>query len=186
MSDDIWRDRRDDDDFSEFGSLFDDAEPTQNIDETSGPSSPRREPDDEPLSFGDEGTGALPHWTEPPTGEIPRFDTDAVAETDHDDEELDVWSSFSSEAPVWKDDPTPMGEVEPPVPPPAEPPRRVTGEHRRVTGEHRRVTGEQDRVAREAGHDVSPPGQSPTSRSARWMKSVMVVRKTNASSSNHR
>ena len=30
MSDESWRSRRDDD-FSEFGSLFDDAEPTQNL-----------------------------------------------------------------------------------------------------------------------------------------------------------
>ena len=29
MSDDMWRERRDRDDFSEYGSLFDDAEPTQ-------------------------------------------------------------------------------------------------------------------------------------------------------------
>jgi len=165
MSDDIWRDRRDDDDFSEFGSLFDDAEPTQNIDETSGPSSPRREPDDEPLSFGDEGTGALPHWTEPPTGEIPRFDTDAVAEPDHDDEELDVWSSFSSDAPIWKDetpiespadpsgelpvDPRPTGRYDVASGAPSGQHRRVTGEQRRVTGEQRRVTGESEVVERE-------------------------------------
>ena len=36
MSDDMWRERRDRDDFSEYGSLFDDAEPTQNIDEVRG------------------------------------------------------------------------------------------------------------------------------------------------------
>jgi len=36
MSDDMWRERRDRDDFSEYGSLFDDAEPTQNIDEVAG------------------------------------------------------------------------------------------------------------------------------------------------------
>ena len=70
MSDDIWRDRRDDDDFSEFGSLFDDAEPTQNLDEvTDGDPS-----DGERLSFGGDESGSLPHWTEPPTGEVPVFE----------------------------------------------------------------------------------------------------------------
>ena len=55
MSDDIWRDRRDDDDFSEFGSLFDDAEPTQNVDEvTDGDPS-----DGERLSFGGDESGTL-------------------------------------------------------------------------------------------------------------------------------
>ena len=99
MSDDIWRDRRDDDDFSEFGSLFDEAAPTESIPET-----PAAAHGDENLNFSDDGSGPLPHWTEPATGEIPRFDTgeqgstDADHEGDHED--LDVWSSFSSESPV--------------------------------------------------------------------------------------
>ncbi len=152
MSDDIWRDRRDDDDFSEFGSLFDDAEPTQNIAEVA--STPAAQADDEDgLSFDDSAAGALPHWTEPPTGEIPRFDGAAAAEqgsnqdVDHDD--VDVWSSFSSESPVWKDD-------EPVEAAPLEGDtgrtgrtRRVTDQHERVSGQHRRVTGESEAVRRE-------------------------------------
>jgi phosphatidate cytidylyltransferase len=153
MSDDIWRDRRDDDDFSEFGSLFDDAEQTQNLppvgssDASSG---------DEPIHLDDGETGALPHWTEPPTGEIPQFDAtkdDAAAgASESDDEELDVWSSFSSEAPVWKDD-TSVDEV--PADPSGELPaqRRSTDRHDVVdgppSGRQRRVSGESDAVAAE-------------------------------------
>ena len=159
MSDDIWRDRRDDDDFSEFGSLFDDAEPTQNIDEVGA---------DEGLSFGDGESGSLPHWTEPATGEVPRFDGAAAA---HDDDpDLDVWSSFSSDAPVWKDD-TPAADLPPTapvdqdaptgrhdaVPPAASPPRRPTGEHEMVTEPHQRVSGQQPRVS---GQHTRVTGQS--------------------------
>ncbi len=62
MSDDIWR-ARDRDDEDDFGPpLFADA------DETTDPNGG----DSERLSFGAD-TGSLPHWTEPPTGEIPRL-----------------------------------------------------------------------------------------------------------------
>jgi phosphatidate cytidylyltransferase len=53
------------------------------------------------LSFGDDATGPLPHWTEPPTGEIPKID--AVRAADVGADELDVWSTFTSESPVWKE-----------------------------------------------------------------------------------
>jgi len=64
------------------------------------------EPDDESdgLSFGASDTGPLPHWTEPPTGEMPRtLATSAPADPSDD---LDVWSSFAGKAPVWRDDET--------------------------------------------------------------------------------
>ena len=99
MSDDMWRERRDRDDFSEYGSLFDDAEPTQNIDEVRS----KKAKEAEAISFGASDTGNLPHWTDPPTGEVPRLDVDDAAAVG-EDEELDVWSSFSSESPVWQDD----------------------------------------------------------------------------------
>ncbi len=51
------------------------------------------------LSFGDE-SGSMPHWTEPPTGDIPKIETPAPADPTDD---LDVWSSFTSESPVWKE-----------------------------------------------------------------------------------
>lgn len=53
------------------------------------------------LSLSDDNTGSLPHWTEPPTGEMPQIeatDSDAPANAD-----LDVWSTFTSESPVWKE-----------------------------------------------------------------------------------
>ena len=54
------------------------------------------------LSFGASDTGPLPHWTEPPTGEMPRtlISTSPPDSTD----DLDVWSSFAGKAPVWRDD----------------------------------------------------------------------------------
>ena len=54
------------------------------------------------LSFGTSDTGPLPHWTEPPTGEMPRTLTTAPSPDPTDD--LDVWSSFAGKAPVWSDD----------------------------------------------------------------------------------
>ena len=72
MSDDMWRERRDRDDFSEYGSLFDDAEPTQNIDEVRS----KKAKESEAITFGASDTGNLPHWTDPPTGEVPRIDVE--------------------------------------------------------------------------------------------------------------
>jgi phosphatidate cytidylyltransferase len=165
MSDESWRSRRDDD-FSEFGSLFDDAEPTQNLPPVADEGASG---ESDAISFGDSDTGSLPHWTEPPTGEIPRFDAPA---TSGDDDELDVWSSFSSESPVWKDDEpeAPEGGALDEQLPTAQQ-RRVTDEHGAVSGQHRRVTGESAVVQHEPsritiGTDPSgmPRRQPPTSR----------------------
>lgn len=147
MSDDIWRDRRDDDDFSEFGSLFDEAAPTQNLPEVTSAGS-----GDESLSFDESAADALPHWTEPPTGEIPRFaagETSPDAAHDPDHEELDVWSSFSSESPVWKDDEPVEAESASADQPRTAQQRRVADQPERVSGQHRRVTGESEAVTRE-------------------------------------
>lgn len=40
----------------------------------------------------------LPHWTDPPTGEVPR-----VVASEPLDDDLDAWSSFASSAPRWRD-----------------------------------------------------------------------------------
>jgi phosphatidate cytidylyltransferase len=117
MTDDTWR--RDDE---EDEPLFGEHEPTRD-----------HEAVDDGLTFGASDTGSLPHWTEPPTGELPRLgrEGDVVAADGlGDDDELDVWSSFTSESPVWKDDsPTEPG-------PDAVPGVRRTGQHDVVPGEH--------------------------------------------------
>jgi phosphatidate cytidylyltransferase len=112
MSDDAWRRQRRDEE-EDFGPpLFGDV-PTTEV-----------QPGD--LSFGDADTGSLPHWTEPPTGEVPRVRPTSSSSPDPTDD-LDVWSSFSSEGPVWSDDqpgepPDASGSVPaPPPPPPADP-----------------------------------------------------------------
>jgi phosphatidate cytidylyltransferase len=87
MTDDAWRrERRDDED--DFGPPLFGDEPTTEV-----------RPGD--LSFGNSDTGSLPHWTQPPTGEIPRVLTSAPQDPTDD---LDVWSSFSGQPPVWRDE----------------------------------------------------------------------------------
>jgi phosphatidate cytidylyltransferase len=118
MTDDTWRRDRDDE---EDEPLFGEHEPTRD-----------HEAVDEGLTFGASDTGSLPHWTEPPTGELPRLgeDADVVAADAVGDDELDVWSSFTSESPVWKDDsPTEPG-------PDAVPGARRTGQHDVVPNDH--------------------------------------------------
>jgi len=85
MTDDQWRRRREEDE--DFGPpLFGDEPTSEHITES--------------LSFRDD-TGPLPHWTQPPTGEIPR-----VLTPKDDTEDVDVWSSFSGQSPAWRDDRT--------------------------------------------------------------------------------
>lgn len=91
-------DEFDDDEFG--GPLFGDdsgrhAAPVTDEQPTVAPS------ESSTLSFGDDDTGSLPHWTEPPTGEMPRIESSGRDDTG--DEELDVWSTFTSESPVWKE-----------------------------------------------------------------------------------
>lgn len=102
MSDDVWRrGRRDEDD--DFGPPLFGDDMTHEMDDPS-----------DGLSFGTSDTGPLPHWTAPPTGEMPSMLTSqqpVQAAADGTDD-LDVWSSFSNDAPVWSDDPAPTGEME--------------------------------------------------------------------------
>ena len=133
MSDDMWRrtgdqsgnDRFDDDD-DDFGELrFSDDDPTDR-------------PGAAPLSFGSD-TGSLPHWTEPPTGELPRLfpesptgsgsrprpvdeptapvssGSPSSSSGDSDDDEVDIWGSYSGAAPR----PIPDRPAPPPVREPA-------------------------------------------------------------------
>ena len=99
MSDDAWRRRGlgDDDDFGR--PLFDEPRGAARGGERG-------------LSFGDHDAEPLPHWTEPPTGELP----DVLATGQHDaqggpgghatHDDVDVWSSFSDQGPAWSDEPT--------------------------------------------------------------------------------
>lgn len=57
--------------------------------------------DDQPaLTFGPNDTGPLPHWTEPPTGEVPK-----ILLEDGSADDLAAWSSFANKA-VWRDEHT--------------------------------------------------------------------------------
>jgi phosphatidate cytidylyltransferase len=61
---------------------------------------PPVEPPPEPVT----GPLTLPHWTEPPTGEVPAVlvsDDSPLIEEDEDD--LEAWSSFATAAPRWRD-----------------------------------------------------------------------------------
>jgi phosphatidate cytidylyltransferase len=99
MSDDMWRRRRRErDDTGEFGGpLFPDD------DETGGRDRPGDDTAERRLRFGPNDSGPLPHWTEPATGEVPRVEPTASA-ADEEDDDIDVWSSFTTESPVWRDD----------------------------------------------------------------------------------
>ncbi|MBS1846718.1 MAG: phosphatidate cytidylyltransferase [Actinobacteria bacterium] len=56
---------------------------------------PRRLPGDDPSPS---GSVELPHWTDPPTGEVP-----AVLVGEEADDDLDAWSSFASSSPTrWR------------------------------------------------------------------------------------
>ncbi len=112
MSDDVWRrgrtSGREDDDFGPplFGDDASRADMTREMDDPS-----------DGLSFGTADTGPLPHWTAPPTGEMPSMLTSQHADNQGSDatDDLDVWSSFSNDAPVWSDDPAPTGEIQIPA-----------------------------------------------------------------------
>jgi phosphatidate cytidylyltransferase len=48
----------------------------------------------------------LPHWTEPPTGEVQRIFPDEPVESESEpdaDEDLEAWSSFATSGPRWRD-----------------------------------------------------------------------------------
>jgi phosphatidate cytidylyltransferase len=51
-----------------------------------------------PLRLSDD-TGPLPHWTEPPTGEVPRI---FLEESSSDD--IGTWSGLGNQQPMWRED----------------------------------------------------------------------------------
>ena len=130
MTDDQWRRRRDDTD--DFGPpLFGDD------DSTTGSRSGG-------LSFGDGDTGSLPHWTEPPTGELIRM-AEAVEGSIPADptDDLDVWSTFSSPAP--RVDPTGPTRAVPLVD--DDDPDDITGLHAIFGADEPETTGGTQRVS---------------------------------------
>ena len=96
----MWRQReRERDPSEEFGGpLFPDEDPDAAAADRPDDSGERK------LRFSPNDTGPLPHWTDPPTGEIPRMAPPPAAEGGDDDDDVDVWSSFTTESPVWRDD----------------------------------------------------------------------------------
>lgn len=81
MSDDIWRRKNDETGGGdEYGTDFGDFGTVQFADDVTNES---------PLSMTSD-SGPLPHWTEPPTGEVPRF-VDSTGEA-----EPDVWTTFQN------------------------------------------------------------------------------------------
>ncbi len=55
--------------------------------------------DESPLRFEPDDTGPLPHWTEPPTGEVPRIFAEDVGGDDPDE-----WAASATQSPVWRED----------------------------------------------------------------------------------
>ena len=73
---------------------------------------------EERLHFRSDDSGALPHWTEPPTGDIPRFEREVseAAPVVDPTGEIDIWAAFAAEPePEPADAPTTVQErlVEP-------------------------------------------------------------------------
>ncbi|MGH2683881.1 MAG: hypothetical protein ACRDJP_00250, partial [Actinomycetota bacterium] len=51
------------------------------------------------------GSASLPHWSEPPTGEVPKI-LDRPDEEEAAAEDFEAWSSFATQAPRWRDQPS--------------------------------------------------------------------------------
>ncbi|HEV2761033.1 MAG TPA: phosphatidate cytidylyltransferase, partial [Acidimicrobiales bacterium] len=59
----------------------------------------------------DPPTMSLPHWTEPPSGEVPRILADSPAPGAAADDELSAWSALST-GPRWRDQPADWDEAD--------------------------------------------------------------------------
>ncbi|MGA9278014.1 phosphatidate cytidylyltransferase [Ilumatobacter sp.] len=113
MSDDIWRDDEGSEqstggrrpgEFESSMDEFDDEEfggPLFGDDPGPSRPGPGMTGENTGLSFGEDATGPLPHWSEPATGQMPKID--AVPPESSDTDDLDVWSTFTSDSPVWKE-----------------------------------------------------------------------------------
>ena len=140
------------------------------------------------LAFGNNDTEQLPHWTEAPTGEVPRFGktddqptrrivigaNDSVRDRDNSDN-TDVWSAYN-EADSSASTGARRPSFETTTPPPASSPRR---EGRIVIGTD--PTDERRRpVARDASGAQSRPVSRPASRSSSSKSSARGAQVTRA------
>jgi phosphatidate cytidylyltransferase len=99
----MWRRRERSGDTSDTGEFGGPLFPDDDEEKADRPS----DPDDSGarrLRFGPNDTGPLPHWTDPPTGEIPRMAPQGSGKDPEDEDDVDVWSQFTTETPVWRDD----------------------------------------------------------------------------------
>ncbi|HEX2118431.1 MAG TPA: hypothetical protein VHF91_04550, partial [Acidimicrobiales bacterium] len=73
----------------------------------------RDEPASPPPSSEDPPTMSLPHWTEPPSGEVPRIlgDSKSTSASGSSDDELSAWSALST-GPRWRDQPADWDEAD--------------------------------------------------------------------------
>jgi len=62
-------------------------------------------------SSDDQATRSLPHWTEPPSGEVPRILADGAPLAPAADDELSAWSALST-GPRWRDQPADWDEAD--------------------------------------------------------------------------
>lgn len=140
------------------------------------------------LAFGNNDTEQLPHWTEAPTGEVPRFGktddqptrrivigaNDSVRDRDNSDN-TDVWSAYN-EADSSASTGARRPSFETTTPPPVSSPRR---EGRIVIGTD--PTDERRRpVARDASGAQSRPVSRPASRSSSSKSSARGAQVTRA------
>jgi phosphatidate cytidylyltransferase len=103
MSDEMWRRRERSGDTSDTGEFGGPLFPDDDDEKTSRPGN-SDDSGERRLRFGPNDTGPLPHWTDPPTGEIPQVAPQASGKDPEDEDEVDVWSQFTTETPVWRDD----------------------------------------------------------------------------------
>ena len=108
----------------------------------------------------DDPSGSMPHWTEDATGEVPVIERPATAADPTDD--LDVWSTFTTDTPVWKEGDSvdkPSGRV--PAASPPDPTGEISWEDAPIAGSvvtaaEQDTTALQD-VVRGAGSAEAPP-----------------------------
>jgi phosphatidate cytidylyltransferase len=54
----------------------------------------------------------LPHWTEPPTGQVPQILPDVPPNDDAAEDDFEDWTSFATSTPRWRDDAAPDDDHE--------------------------------------------------------------------------